>query len=69
MLHTSFRSGRAFYGRMEHRVYGPLWPSAFSLVPREMVASQASHTEQVLRDSDKFVRQLLRTFPDGSVNA
>jgi PAS domain S-box-containing protein len=35
---------------------------------REMVASQASDTEQALVQSNEFVRQLLRNFPNGSVN-
>jgi PAS domain S-box-containing protein len=35
---------------------------------KEMIASRASDTEEVLGQSENFVRQLLRNFPNGSVN-
>jgi len=35
---------------------------------QEMVASRASDAEQALKQSEKFVRQLLHNFPNGSVN-
>jgi len=35
---------------------------------KKLVASQASDTEEALRQREKFVRQLLRNFPNGSVN-
>jgi PAS domain S-box-containing protein len=35
---------------------------------KKLVASQASDTEEALEQREKFVRQLLRNFPNGSVN-